>query len=191
MFNYELMKNFAIKSSELISKALVEQGIKDFLSACEYVQKLPYGRTSSRTDFLTVLAEGKGTCSSKHGLLALLAEENNELEIELIMGIFLMSPETHSKLTEFFEDKIYKVIPEAHCYLRYKGERFDFTSKSSKIEIISSKLVREQRIEPHQVGDWKIKLHQDFMKKWLERQTDFTYPFEKLWRDREKCIALL
>lgn len=185
------MKNFTLNSSEIITQKLIEKGINDFLSACEYVQKLPYGRTSSRTDFLTVLVEGKGTCSSKHGLLARLAEENNELEIELIMGIFLMSPETHLQLTDFFQNKKYKVIPEAHCYLRYKGERFDFTSEYSKIEIISSKLVREQRIEPHQVGDWKIKLHRDFMEKWLKRQTDFAYPFEKLWSDREKCIALL
>lgn len=191
MFNEIMMKNFALDSSEIISQTLIQRGIFDFSSSCEYIKNLPYGRTSSRTDFLTVLIEEKGTCSSKHGLLAHLAEENNEQEIELIMGIFLMSPETHPKLTEFFENKIYKAIPEAHCYLRCNGKRFDYTSKSSKIDIISLKLVREQRIEPHQVGDWKVKLHQDFMEKWLKRQTDFKYPFEKLWDDREKCIELL
>lgn len=186
-----VMKNFVLASSDIISQTFIQRGICDFLSACEHVKNLPYGRTSSRTDFLTVLLEERGTCSSKHGLLARLAEEHNEQEIELIMGIFLMSPETHPKLTEFFKDKIYKVIPEAHCYLRYNGERFDYTSRSSKIDIISSKLVREQQIEPHQVGDWKIKLHQDFIEKWLKRQTDFHYSPEELWNDREKCIELL
>lgn len=184
------MKNFAINSSEPISQALIKLGIRDFSSACEHVQHLPYGRTSSRTDFLTVLLEGRGTCSSKHGLLVRLAEENNEHEIELIMGIFLMSPETHPQLAHFFQDKGYKVLPEAHCYLRYKGERFDYTSRNSRIDQITSKLVREQRIEPHQVGEWKVKLHQNFIEGWLRRQINFDLTFDEIWTDREKCIEL-
>lgn len=185
------MKNFAINSSEPISQGLKERGIKDFLVACEYVQHLPYGRTSSRTDFLTVLQEEKGTCSSKHGLLARLAEENSEHEIELIMGIFLMSPETHPQLTDFFQNKEYKVIPEAHCYLRFKGERFDYTARKSRMDQIACKLVREQRIEPHQVGDWKVKLHQNFIEGWLKRQANLELTFDDLWNEREKCIELL
>jgi hypothetical protein len=173
------------------SERFIEKGIFTFKEACNYIQKLPYGRTSDRTNNSLILAEGKGTCSSKHGLLASLTEENNQLEIELIAGIFMMSPATHPQLTNYFKDKNFTYIPEMHCFFRYKGKRFDFTSSTNRLEFIEPKLVREQRCEPHQVGEWKEMIHKEYMNKWIGRNLSLGLTFDQVWKHREVCIGLL
>jgi hypothetical protein len=55
---------------------------------------------------------------------------------------------------------------------------------------IETKMVREQRIEPHQVGDWKKVLHQDYLQKWLNRNAELQISLEDLWQAREECIRL-
>jgi len=173
-----------------MTQLFIQRGIRDFLSACSTIQALPYGRNVNRMDLGLILTEGRGACSGKHALLATLAEENGIPEIELIAGIFLMSPETHPLLTDFFEGKPYTALPECHCYLRFNGERFDYTDHSNGMERIAPKIVREQRIEPHQVAEWKPKIHQEYLKGWLKRNPQVELSLEELWEDREQCIQL-
>lgn len=185
------MVDFELTSNESYSARFRASGITFFKEACDFVARLPYGRNASREDFGLVLSEGKGTCSSKHALLAELALENGRLEVELIAGIFLMSGETNPKLADFFTGKNYPNIPECHCYLRVKGERFDFTDTSDTMERIAPKLVREQRIDPSQVSDWKIVIHKDYLQRWLNRNPAFGMTLEEIWADREEAIGLL
>lgn len=185
------MLDFNITSNGPYSVAFREIGISSFKNACDFVARLSYGRNANREDFSLVLSEEKGTCSSKHALLASLALENGHPEIELIAGIFLMNGETHSKLRDFFKDKPYPNIPECHCYLRLKGERFDFTDLSDGLERIAPKLVREQRIDPNQVSDWKIMIHKHYLQGWLNRNPQFHITLDELWSDRETVIGLL
>lgn len=185
------MENFELTSNEQYSLAFREKGVNSFLEACNFIAKLPYGRNTNREDFGLVLSEQKGTCSSKHALLAELALENGHPEIELVAGIFLMSGETHAKLASFFENKPYTSLPECHCYLRYKGERFDFTDTSGALELIAPKLVREQRIDPSQVSDWKIVIHKDYLQRWLNRNPAIGMTLEAIWKEREEAISIL
>lgn len=185
------MINFQLTSEENKSSLFRNLGINDFHSACAYIESLPYGRNSNREDFSLVITEQKGTCSSKHALLTELAEENAVADVELIAGIFLMSPETHPQLTAFFADKPYTSLPECHCYLRYKGQRFDFTDTSNGMERIASKIVREQRIEPNQVRDWKVVIHKDYLQRWLNRQPELNLTLDEVWAQREAAIELL
>lgn len=185
------MVNFNLTSNELYSTAFRERGITHFSEACAFIAQLPYSRNANREDFGLVLSEEKGTCSSKHALLAALALENGHPEIELIAGIFLMNGETHSKLTGFFVGKTYDNIPECHCYLRFKGERFDFTDTSERLERIIPRLVREQRIDPNQVSDWKIMIHKDYLQRWLNRNPAVQMTLDEFWKDREEAISLL
>lgn len=185
------MIDFELTSNEQYSSRFRELGIHSFQDACDFVAELPYGRNANREDFALVLSEQKGTCSSKHALLAELALENGHPEIELIAGIFLMSDETHAKLSSFFDNKPYASLPECHCYLRFKGERFDFTDTSGSLERIASKLVREQRIDPSQVSDWKIVIHQDYLQRWLNRNPAIGMTLEAIWKEREEAISIL
>lgn len=185
------MIDFELSSDQSYSARFREAGITSFLEACDFIARLPYGRNANREDFSLVLSEGKGTCSSKHALLAELALENGRPEVELIAGIFLMSGETHSQLTPFFENKPYASLPECHCYLRYNNQRFDFTDTSDALERIAPKLVREQRIDPSQVSDWKIVIHKDYLQRWLNRNPVIGMTLDEVWKDREEAIALL
>lgn len=183
--------NFQIIPSGFVSDSFLAKGISDFHEACTFIHNLPYGRTSMNENFELVFDENKGNCSSKHALLAKLAEENQQNQIELIMGIFLMNSETHPVLADFFEDKAYSLIPEACCYIRCNGFRYDFTSTDNNIDKITSKIIREQRIEPHQIGEWKLKIHQDYLGKWLKRHPDLKISLNEIWNERESCIRIL
>src|SRR5438876_7957523 len=48
-------------------------GIHDFVAAAHHIWELPYGRIADRNQLGLVLSEGRGTCSTKHALLAELA----------------------------------------------------------------------------------------------------------------------
>lgn len=193
------MKNFPLATDLPIATLFRERGVADFLSACRFVQELPYGRISDRTKLTLVLSENRGTCSSKHGLLAALAEESGdrgaaaegEPDIELIAGMFLMSGDTHPALTDLFSGKPFKTIPECHCYLRYNGERYDYTTTKDAMKRIAPKIVREQRIEPHQVVEWKEMIHRNYVEGWLRRNPEFGTSLEEVWSFREACIQQL
>lgn len=185
------MVDFELTSDEIYSTAFRERGIRTFSDACTFIHELPYGRNANRSDFLLVLNEEKGTCSSKHALLASLALENGIGQVELIVGIFMMSSETNPSLGAFFSDKSYSSIPEAHCYLNYKGERFDFTALNFDKDKIAPKIVREQRIDPNQVSDWKIMIHKHYLEGWLKRNPGIELSLDELWKDREEAINLL
>jgi len=180
-----MIENFQINSKQPISKLFLSKGIKDFEAACAFIKHLPVGRNTSRTDFESVFSDHKGTCSTKHGLLATLALENQQDEIELMFCIYLLSKETHPHLESFFSKKKYSMYPETHCFLRYKGKRYDFTYPINFIESIETKIVREQRIDPNQVGEWKMKIHEDYIVRWLQRKPEITSSFLEIWRERE------
>jgi len=185
------MLDFPITEKGAYSDLFREKGLNKFSEACAFVQALPYGRNSKRDDLTLVLSEEKGSCSGKHALLANLALEQNHPEVEIIAGIFLMNGETHPVLAAFFEDKPYTAIPECHCYLRYNGERHDYTSPGNDMELIASKIVREQRIDPQQVVEWKPNMHKHYLESWLKRKPELSISFEQLWNDREACIRLM
>src|SRR5690242_11985172 len=73
-----------------ITAQFVALGIANFRSAARFVHQLRYGRNADRADFRLVLSERRGTCSTKHALLAKLAIEQ-QLEVDLTLGIYEMS----------------------------------------------------------------------------------------------------
>src|SRR5262245_37335349 len=72
------------------SEAFLRAGCKTYRSAARTLHALPYGRNSDREDFRLVLIEQRGTCSTKHALLAALALEQ-QLDVALTIGIYDMS----------------------------------------------------------------------------------------------------
>ncbi|PWA09013.1 hypothetical protein DB891_10175 [Flavobacterium laiguense] len=154
-----------------------------------HVKNIPYGRNSNREDLSLVLKENKGSCSSKHAFLKEIASQNNIPNVQLIIGIYKMK-ESNTKIGTILSENTIYYIPEAHCYLNINGERLDYTTGSSNFEKIKNDLLEEIEIEPYQVGEFKIKYHQDFIKKWLS-DSNATITFDQLWAVREQCIAYL
>lgn len=185
MPHYSIFPNKKIHREGSVSKAFLDKGINNFHEACEYVLQLPYGRTSDKSDWNLVLIEGRGTCSTKHALISVLASELN-MDVHLILGIYPMKEINTPGVGKILENSGYEYLPEAHCYLMYKDYRIDLSGISgSDVEPINE-FLHEERISPLQIGKYKQDFHQNYIKQWADSDK-----FEEIWSLREACIEAL
>lgn len=192
MKSWDVLPDCALDNAGEISRAFVSAGQRDFRAAARYVHALPYGRNSSRTDALVVMREHRGTCSTKHALLARLALEQR-LEIALVIGIYQMNERNTPGVGRVLAASGLEYIPEAHCYLRHLADRIDVTREivGGPAEPIAH-FLHEEEISPEQIGDYKIALHQRWMRGWLASpDAPRGFGFDELWKIREACIAAL
>ena len=166
------------------------RGVADFADAAQWVQSLPYGRTSSRDDVSLVITEGRGTCSTKHALLAALAGELG-LELVLTLGIYEMTEANTPGVGAVLQRHGLTSIPEAHCYLVRAGHRIDVTREVTAAEPIAT-FLHEEAIRVDQIGAYKIELHQRVLADWIAREPRARgRTLSEVWAIREECIARL
>ena len=139
-----------------------------------------------RSDWRLVLKEGRGTCSTKHALLADLARENLR-HVVLLLGVYDMDEGNTPGVGAVLERHSLPCVPEAHCYLAHEGARVDLTREEGGAGQAEG-FLHEEQIEPHQIGEYKVRAHREFVRRWAaERGLD---P-ELVWQAREECIAAL
>lgn len=182
------LPNFNIKPKGEISQEFLKRNILKFHHATEFIQNLNYGRNSDKDDLKTVFIDNKGTCSTKHAILKQLANENDFDSIKLTLGIFKMSAGNTPKVGNTLSDNNLIYIPEAHNYLKYKNEIFDFTKQNSSSNDFVSDLLFETEIQPNEINQSKIQIHKAFLINWLNENNDINYSLEELWKIREQCI---
>lgn len=181
----EALPNFALAGETGLGAGFVALGRRDYHAAARHVRRIPYGRNSRRADYGLVLREGRGTCSTKHALLAALAGEHGR-SVELRLGIYEMNADNTPGVGPVLRPYGLDGVPEAHCYLAYRGARVDLTG----IEAASpfGCLLHEETIGPDRIGAYKVDAHRHFVREWAaERKLDF----EHVWRTREECIEAL
>jgi hypothetical protein len=190
MTSYDLPNapNFEIASRSRVCDELRSRGWSDFRALCEQVRALPYGRVSNTADPLSVLRERKGTCSSKHRLLAEVARDCGHSEIELVVGIYEMSEANTPGVGAVLRTASCASIPEAHCYLRVGAARWDFTGLSAGRESPFASLLEEHVVLPETLGKTKLELHRLALDRWAP--TVGRSP-ATAWSLREACIAVL
>ncbi|WP_338790235.1 hypothetical protein [Bernardetia sp. MNP-M8] len=187
-----------LKSKDNLTLQIKKLGIKTWNELTKYIQNLPYGRNENRHDLSLVLTEQKGTCSSKHAFLKKIADLNEIENVKLYIGIYKMNSSNTPKIGNILLDNEFDYrldyIPEAHCYLKINGIEQDFTDNNSDFEKLRNDILEEIEIETHQVNEFKVNYHQNFLRNWIENQnkkSDFAINFDTLWQLREKCIANL
>src|SRR5215467_3554187 len=191
-FTAEALPAVRLGTAGPTTAAFVERGISRFRDAARFIASLPYGRNSNRSDHLAVLRENRGTCSTKHSLLARLAQEQN-LPIALCIGIYEMDGLNTPGVGAVLEEHGLTSIPEAHCYLKRGSKRFDVTLAGGNVarEPIDTVFV-EVEISAEQVGDYKLQLNQEFMRRWMKALSlPRAFTFAELWAVREACIHAL
>lgn len=161
----------------------------NFQETINFVKQIPYGRNANRHDFSLVIAENKGTCSSKHAYLKEMATLRNIPNVTLMIGIYKMT-ESNTNIGSILSRHTIEYIPEAHCYLKIDGIPCDCTSPTSHFDNIKEDLLEEIEIEPYEVVDFKVSYHQNFLRKWLI-DNNIKYTFEEIWKIRESCIKSL
>lgn len=184
------MYNFPLSRDGSLSKLMLAKEILDFKSAIAYVHQLPYGRTTDRSDYRLIIPEQKGTCSTKHAFLKQLAIENKQETVKLCIGIYQMNEINTKGVGSVLVAHQLNYIPEAHTYLKIYGSVLDITRNATNKASFEDSLLSEQEILPHQIANYKVNWHQNFLKQWIEKE-QLPYSFEEIWKIREKCIEAL
>jgi hypothetical protein len=192
MHAWEALPQHSLTVTGPVSMEIVALGIHDFRAAGRYLHTLPYGRTADRADFFSVLREGKGTCSTKHALLAALAHEQ-VLPIVLTLGIYEMHERNTPGVGAVLRQYGLSSLPEAHCYLTYEGRRIDITRSGAEPTEPISLFLYEETILPAQIGEHKVTRHRRFMQDWVNSNETLVkgQSLEDVWQIREACIAAL
>jgi hypothetical protein len=179
---------FRINRCGPLSRAIVAQGYSDFTTLARAVCELPYGRPNQLEEVLSVLIEQKGTCSSKHRLLAALAHECGHQEIELMVGIYQMGEENTPGVGAVLTAAGLEWIPEAHCYLRKGENRYDYTGLQAGAHSPFVALLAEFVVLPAKLYEKKLALHREALSNWAAgRRLDLA----RAWKLREACIEAL
>jgi len=126
MDKYTVFPNLAISRKGIISEKFISLNIKDFWSACLYVHELPYGYNSTTDDILILFKEGYGSCTTKHAVIATLAEELN-IPVYKTVGIYAMNEEIVTGTNHILEKYHLPYLPMIHCFLVYDSYRVDLT----------------------------------------------------------------
>ena len=188
--SWDALPDTEVADGELGAEFLA-RGVTRYRDAGRHLWSLPYGRTRPREDWRWVLREGRGTCSTKHALLAALASEQG-LDVRLVLGIYEMHERNTPGVAPVLARHGLDFIPEAHCYLRFGADRIDVTrSGVEPAEPIESFLI-EETIVPDQIGAHKVERHRGFLADWLRADGPGNrFTLDALWRIREDCIAAL
>lgn len=147
MESWQALPQVALARPGALASRFAALGPRDLRAAARYVNALPYGRSFSRENPALVLDEGRGTCSSKHALLALLAHEQG-IAVELMLGIYEMREANTPGVGRVLERYGIPALPEGHCYLRYAGKRIDITRVVTGARGQSSPFFTRRRFAP-------------------------------------------
>ena len=126
MDRIEKFPNASIGERGIVSEQFLQLGVTGFIDACRYVNQLPYGYNSDRDDLLILFKEGFGSCTTKHAVIATLAQEIG-LPIEKHIGIYAMTEAIVTGTAEILARWGLPYVPMVHCFLVYDTIRVDLT----------------------------------------------------------------
>jgi len=171
-----------------VGSGLRASGLTQFGAAANYVKSLPYGRTFQPADPLSILREHRGTCSTKHALLALAAGEMGSFSVELMLCFFDMNERTTRGVGRVLKTYGITSIHEAHCYLRIDGSPYDFTGLPQSTESPLDNIFSEEVVTPLELLAEKAARHRAYIRAWAKQHN---FDPEVVWQAREKCIETL
>ncbi|MFW9923209.1 MAG: hypothetical protein ACFFDW_07995 [Candidatus Thorarchaeota archaeon] len=137
-----------ISSQKELSKKFLSLGINRFKEACLYVHNLSYGYNSDLDDKMILFKENKGSCTTKHGVIAGLAEE---LAIPLYkkVGIYKLTEEITKNADTILIKYEIPFVPMIHCFLVYDKYRFDLTEGNNNGKKTSiEEFIHEEKVVP-------------------------------------------
>ena len=178
------LPNADLNVSAPLSARFAAQGAWTYRDAARLVWDLPVAPTR-HAGLEAVLRDRCGTPSTKHGLLAALAEENG-LPVDLWIGLFLMSDATTPGVGTVLKRHKMTAVPEARVVLGVGDERMDLTWPGH-LRPVPDFLVEEQ-IQPRQVGSVEAVWHRRQSDAWAEAGG---LDADAVWAAREAAIAAI
>ena len=128
-----------------ISVMFLELGVTSFRMACTFVHELPYGYNSDREDLMVLFREKRGTCTTKHAVIATLAEELG-LSVRKTVGIYKMTEPLVTGTDKILERHRLPYLPMIHCFLASGPHRVDLTegNRNGKNEPVNTFLFTQE-----------------------------------------------
>jgi len=121
-----VLPNPIIDKKGILSEKFTSLKIKNFWDACAYVHDLPYGYNSTTDNILILFKEGYGSCTTKHAVIATLAEELS-IPVHKMIGIYAMNEDIVTDTNHILEKYHLPYLPMIHCFLIYNSFRVDLT----------------------------------------------------------------
>ncbi len=165
MDSYDKLPDAKIKPLGEISRKFLELGINSFKQACDYVHNIEYGYNTNYNDRLIFFKEKKGICTSKHAVIASLAEDLN-IPLYKHVGVYKFTEEISTGANEILKKYKIPYVPMVHCFLVYRNLQFDLTEgncngKNTTID----ELIYEEKVEPFISGKDEYLLFKRVLKK--------------------------
>jgi hypothetical protein len=123
---HTVFPNTSTVDSGPVSRTFLSMGIDDFHHACRYVHELPYGYNSDRDDLMILFQEKKGSCTTKHAVIATLAAEL-EIDVHKHIGVYAMTDALVTGTEKILDRYTLPYLPMVHCFLVFEGQRVDLT----------------------------------------------------------------
>ena len=156
----------------------------------DVLRHLPYQRISNNDQPHLVLTESRGTCSSKHAFVQLLAAEQGWSDVKLLLVMYKMKEDNTPGVGTVLQQENLEYLPEAHTVLEIAGQIVDITFPHSDFSKLSADVLEIVSISGSQAGIWKKDFHRQWLQSWLSNQR-LPFSLDALWAIREKCIAAL
>ena len=109
-----------------LSKKFLDLGIKTFKDACNYVHNVDYGYNTNYEDKMIFFKENKGSCTSKHAVIAGLAQELN-IPLYKYVCVYKFTEEITTGVNEILNKYHIPYVPMVHCFLVYDKYKFDLS----------------------------------------------------------------
>ena len=182
----ESMPRLPISADGPLGEGFLARGCIDFHDAVRYVRDLPWGRPSAQ-DAATMLAEGKGTASDKHFLLASLARELGDYELQLVLGIYRLSADSSPAAAGVLSEANLQSLPDALVWLRWYGGDYDFSSMRAGGRSVV--VLQEEVVTLDKLPDYAEQRHKDFLVRFLlsSRRKDLP-DLRAMWSLREQVL---
>ena len=189
---YSVFPDKAIDNAGTISNHFLNAGIQQFLDACEYVHRLPYGYNSDRDELMILFLEKMGSCTTKHAVIATLALEL-ELPINKSIGIYPMSEAIVTGTGKILIKYDLPYIPMIHCFLEYRDHRVDLTegNRNGKNQPIDT-LFHTERVEPNIPAKHEYRLYRQALKDRILHHDELRgVDIKRILHAREEGLAVL
>ena len=175
-----------------VSKMFINLGVTSLQKACRYVHELPYGYNANRDDLMILFKEKKGTCTTKHAVIGILAQEL-ALPVNKNVGIYAMTEEIVSGTDTLLAELHLPYIPMLHCFLAYENFRVDLTegNRNGKNRSIEEFLYVQQ-VEPDISEKDEYLLYRKALKDDILKRPELSgIDLKHILRGREEGIKLL
>jgi hypothetical protein len=192
MDSIDALPDAPIVAGNPVSDRFLALGTTTFHAACRYAHEMPYGYNSDREDLFILFTEQKGSCTTKHAVIATLAQELG-LPVHKYIGVYAMTETIVTGTDRILNRFGLPYLPMVHCFLADERCRVDLTegNRNGKNTAIDAFLYTEKVI-PHISGKDEYLIYRRALRETVLPREEFAgVDLKTVLHAREEGLVLL